>query len=132
MPITRFQGQFRFLSNFVGGVEQKYQAAKCLSKEDANRILTLTPGQAKRAGRKVKLRPDWDNVKVHIMTNLIRKKFYKEPFRSQLIATGSQEIIEGNDWGDHFWGVCMGFGENQLGKILMRIRNEIKEEEKFK
>lgn len=72
------------------------------------------------------LRPDWEYIRVDVMTELVRKKFSQEPLRSQLIATGDAELIEGNWWNDTFWGVCNGVGENNLGKILMKVRDEIR------
>ncbi len=123
--IEKFQGKFRFLSNFIGGVEQKYQAAKCLHKSDADKILQMSPGEAKRESRKVEIRPDWDSVKLEIMEKLVAEKFSNEPFKSQLLETGDQVLIEGNTWKDTFWGVYKGSGENNLGKILMRVREKL-------
>lgn len=124
--ICKFQGEFRFLSNFIGGVEQKYQAAKCLHKLDAEKILKMSAVEAKRASRKIEIRPDWDSIKLEVMENLVTEKFSNEPFKSQLIATGDQDLIEGNTWNDTFWGVCRGVGDNNLGKILMKVRNKLK------
>lgn len=45
--------------------------------------------------------------------------------RDQLLATGGVELIEGNDWGDAFWGVCGGYGQNWLGVLLMLVRSEL-------
>ncbi len=136
--IKSFDGQFDFLSNFYPStvlmdfvtyktVEHAYQAAKTLDITERYIIADLpNPGQAKRAGRKVKLRPDWESIKIEIMTNLVREKFTKHPMLAkQLLDTGDREIIEGNTWGDYFWGVCKGKGENNLGKILMKIRSEL-------
>ncbi len=127
--ITEFQGEFRFLSNFIGGVEQKYQAAKAINIEDAKRILQMTAGQSKREGRKIPIRADWETIKVEVMEGLLREKFMKEPFRSQLIATGTKHIQEGNRWGDTFWGVDLrtGEGQNILGRLIMEIRQELRD-----
>lgn len=128
--ITSFSGEYRFLSNFVGGVEAKYQAAKTLDPKEKWSILNArTPGRAKRLGKKVKLRPDWEQIKFKIMEDLVRDKFKKEPFRTQLLKTGDSELIEGNTWSDYVWG-CVKHGnewkgENHLGKILMKIRSEL-------
>lgn len=135
-PVFFFDGEYRFLSNFFPGeveyeglvypsVEHAYQAAKTLNLEERNQFLTVTPGQAKRLGKQLKNRDDWDSVKVSIMTELVRKKFKIEHLREQLLATGNRYLIEGNTWGDTFWGVCNGNGKNMLGIILMQIRAEI-------
>jgi hypothetical protein len=63
-------------------------------------------------------------VKLDVMLGLLRRKFTQLDLRRQLLATGDAELIEDNDWGDHFWGVCMGVGENHLGKLLMQVRGE--------
>ena len=135
--IESFTGDYRFLSNFYfpefrripyeginyPTVEHAYQAAKTLDNNQRIKIAQLdTPGKAKRAGRQVKLREDWDEVKLQVMTNLIWMKFQVPGLRLKLLATGDVELIEGNYWGDTYWGVCRGKGENNLGKILMNVR----------
>jgi ribA/ribD-fused uncharacterized protein len=73
------------------------------------------------------MRPDWEQVKILIMTSLVRDKFTRhQDLKEQLLATGDAELIEGNWWGDTFWGVCKGKGENHLGKVLMKVREELK------
>lgn len=130
--IIRFDGAYRFLSNFYadphGGptVEHMFQAAKTFDNAEALAILEAeTPGQAKRMGRKVQLRADWDRVKDSIMLDLLRRKFSIEPLRSRLLNTRDAELIEGNTWGDTYWGVCNGRGKNMLGKLLMQVRDEL-------
>jgi len=136
--IARFTGDHDFLSNFhpspieVDGilyptVEHAFQAAKTSIPEEKQALAeTATPGSVKRKGRKVQLRPDWEEVKVGIMEDLVRLKFtIHADLRAKLLATGDAELVEGNNWNDRFWGVCRGKGENQLGKILMKVRSEL-------
>ena len=135
--IKEFKGKYRWLSNFAlcevelndgftyPSVENAYQASKSLLKNEREKFTFLTPGQAKRAGKKVTQRDDWDYLKAFIMYNLNKQKYSKEPFKSKLLATGDEEIQEGNHWGDTFWGICNGEGENHLGKIIMDIRSEL-------
>jgi ribA/ribD-fused uncharacterized protein len=128
LKVREFRDRFSFLSNFEGGVEQKYQAAKCVNEEDREKILKMMPGQSKRAGQKVKIREDWEDVKLDIMYQLVKEKFSRGPFRTMLLRTENMILEEGNNWGDKFWGVSLktGKGENNLGKILMRVREELK------
>lgn len=139
-PITSFRGQYKFLSNFAEGghyivgydgdtyrtVEHAYQAAKCACAADRAlfRIPGLTPGQAKRMGREVRCRKDWDDIKIGVMLTLLRSKFRDPVLRKLLLDTGDCALIEGNNWGDFFWGVCGGVGKNMLGKCLMAVRSE--------
>jgi len=134
--IKEFKGEYRWLSNFtpckvlLDGVEypsteNAYQASKTLIYAERQPFTSMTAGQAKRAGRKVTMRDDWDNVKLDVMENLNRQKYLTEPLKSMLIKTGDVEIQEGNTWGDTFWGICNGVGQNNLGKIIMKIRKEI-------
>ena len=135
--IKSFKGKYEFLSNFATcrvvyngvlypTVEHAYQAAKCLHDEDRKVFRFIdTPGEAKRWGRVVTLRPDWESVKLSIMEDLVRQKFRNERLRKLLLETAGEELVEGNTWKDTFWGVCNGVGENNLGKILMKIREEI-------
>lgn len=134
--IGHFAGEFRFLSNFYpctieyedslyGSVEHAYQAAKTLYPEERHTILMApTPGYAKRLGRQVRLRVDWEQVKLDVMLELLRRKFAKEPLKGKLLATGDARLVEGNTWGDRFWGVSYGYGLNHLGNLLMRVRDE--------
>lgn len=140
--IDLFRGPHRFLSNFqeaeveFEGVvypttEHAYQAAKTLIPVERQYIAQLTtPGEAKRAGRKVTKRPDWEQVNLAIMEGLNYQKFSQYPhLRAKLLATGDAELIEGNTWGDIFWGVCRGVGLNHLGRILMRVRDRVRKED---
>lgn len=73
--------------------------------------------------------PDFDLIKVEIMRDLLEQKFYPgSDLAGQLMSTGFVDIIEGNTWGDTFWGVCRGKGENHLGKLLMKIRENLQQE----
>lgn len=138
--IHGFQGEYRFLSNFwpvSGGillkgsaiffstVEHAYQASKTLDIETRMKIAELkTPGEAKRAGKKVKIRNDWEEVKLFVMHDLVYQKFLVPDLKKQLLLTGDAYLEETNNWKDIFWGVCNGVGHNHLGKILMNIRSE--------
>lgn len=87
-----------------------------------------TPALAKRTARSLPLRQDWGRVKQTIMRQVLEQKFHpvKHPELVQwLLATGEAELIEGNDWGDVYWGVCRGVGKNHLGNMLMETRLEL-------
>lgn len=139
--IDSFTGDYKFLSNFQPGevfldrlpypsVEHAYQAAKTVNSEEREPIRLLfgyQAGLAKRMGRKLTVRPDWDKVKFDIMTDLVHQKFNLHPMlRDKLLATGDATLIEGNHWNDTVWGVCNGVGTNWLGQILMHVRAELR------
>lgn len=136
--ITSFRGDHRFLSNFwpvdvefegrtYPSVEHAYQAAKCLRNIDRTRIAGLaTAGDAKAAGQAVEARGDWEEVRIEVMRQLLSTKFAHPDLASRLTATGDAELIEGNDWGDTFWGVCSGRGDNHLGRLLMEVRSHLR------
>ena len=140
--ICGFFDEYRFLSNFYeapvtyGGLtyqsnEAAFQAQKCQSDEEKRRFTALSPSSAKSLGRRVKLRPDWETVKVGIMEEIVRAKFTQNrDLGIKLINTGERELIEGNTWRDLFWGVDLATrkGRNHLGQILMKIRDEINED----
>ena len=134
-----FRGRYAFLSNFYAvdipfegltypSSEAAFQAAKCLDPEERIPFTEATnPVAAKRMGKKVRLRGDWEAVKVGIMEQIVRIKFSLHPeLAEKLVATGSLPIMEGNNWHDTFWGVdaATGRGENHLGEILMKVRAE--------
>lgn len=134
--ISSFQGKYRFLSNFWVDdtgfcVEMEYQAAKGKTWEDVAKIKACrTPGEAKRAGRQIEIRNDWERIKDQQMLFLIRLKFDNSVLKKQLLATKDAELIEGNYWHDNYWGSCTcpkcgNKGQNKLGKILMKVRDEL-------
>lgn len=107
-------------------VEHAYQAAKTIDDEERARVAaTPSPGRAKRLGKSLTLRPDWDAVRLGIMRDLLRQKFNHPEYQRMLLATGDAELVEGNVWGDTFWGICDGVGENYLGRLLMQVREEL-------
>lgn len=151
--IDSFKGRWSFLSNFYP-CEITYKGIKYPSNEhyyvamkvkndqiikgvyytsDDVRIMISkisTAGQVKRFGRNLKLRSDWDLVKLDVMEFGLREKFKNEDLKKMLLSTGKEELIEGNYWHDNFFGSCTcpkcgNKGENNLGKLLMKIRNEM-------
>lgn len=140
-PIEEFQGQYRWLSNFwpapveldgvtYPSVEHAYQASKTYP-EHRELFHTCTAGQAKRLGRQVEMRPEFQDKKVHIMDQLIKQKFaFGTELAECLLDTGNAYIMEGNHWGDTFWGVCHGKGQNFLGRLIMDQRDRLFAEER--
>ena len=130
-------------------IEHAYQAAKTEDIGVRERILLADkPGQAKRLARKlikpaeqitatmcaagiVPLREDWDEFRLTAMMILLDRKFANPVLRGLLVATGDAKLIEGNSWGDEFWGCTMHetrwHGQNHLGRFLMQIRERIVE-----
>jgi ribA/ribD-fused uncharacterized protein len=136
--IDSFTGKYRFLSNFYPvnvkldgvnypSVEHAYQAAKTLDEIKRARIrVANSPARAKLLGSKLKLRDDWKNIKIPIMRQLLTQKFNPEVNYNlwvKLMNTHPHDLVEGNYWGDIFWGVCNNKGCNHLGKLLMSIRD---------
>lgn len=137
--INRFSGEYEFLSNFYpckiidedgceySSVEAAFQAQKTLSIEEKKKFTFLkSPSEAKSLGRRVLLRPDWEQIKDSVMEKFVRQKFSEPVLKDKLLSTGDATLIEGNYWKDYYWGVCKGVGKNKLGKILMKIREELK------
>jgi ribA/ribD-fused uncharacterized protein len=135
--IESFNGPYSFLANFAPcsvmddlgliypTVENAYQASKALDKSEREAFITVAPGAAKRLGSKLPLRPDWELEKLWVMFSLLMQKFSKSPLKDQLLETAGSELVEGNNWGDTYWGVCNGVGQNMLGKLLMAVRDEM-------
>lgn len=142
MKIDKFEGEHAFLSNFYPATinmdgmsfknsEAAYQAQKCLNTMDKFQFCELEPRDAKKLGRKVQLRPDWEQIKDSVMARILGLKFRQNPHLGNLlIATGDAELIEGNHWHDTYWGVCEGEGKNRLGELLMQVRSELRLEAK--
>jgi ribA/ribD-fused uncharacterized protein len=119
---------FLYLGRLYPTAEHAYQAAKVADPVKSEEVANAkTPGLAKALGRRYKDRKDWDQVKVDVMTEIVRAKFQQhDDLAELLVSTGDSVLEEGNAWGDSFWGVYKGRGRNELGKILMKIRSELK------
>lgn len=106
-------------------------ASKCADQTQRKMFMGLNGGQAKRLGRTITLRSDWETVKLEVMEQLVRQKFQYQLLKEKLLETEDAILIEGNYWHDNFWGSCTcakcgNRGQNNLGKILMKIREELK------
>lgn len=135
--IESFNGAYRYLSNFYDApvlyngimydnAEAAYQAQK--QPEKAEMFKHINGSKAKKDGATLTLRPDWDQVKDQIMYEIVKEKFTRNIYLgARLVSTGNIPIIEGNYWNDTYWGVCKGKGQNKLGKIIMRVRDELKQ-----
>lgn len=136
--IKEFRGKYYFLSNFYDypvtyqGItylnnESAFQAQKTLNENIKKSFCNLDPSQAKRKGRRVQLRSDWEDVKDNFMYEIVLAKFSQDAkLKRMLLDTNDEYLEEGNTWNDTYWGVCRGRGKNKLGKILMKVREELK------
>ena len=138
--IKEFQNEYRWLSNFApvniilngltfGSVEHAYMSAKSDEsswKETCSNSL-YTAGQIKKLSKGLKLKSNWEAIKVSVMEECLRQKFNQNHYKAKLIKTKDEHIQEGNMWGDKFWGVCLktNKGENNLGQLIMKIRSEL-------
>ncbi len=150
--INSFREEYFFLSNFYAapveykGVTyqnneaafqaQKVSAAYQIDKgerpftDERIQFSSINPAEAKKLGRKVSLRPDWEDVKIQAMREIVEAKFDQNPeLAEKLIGTGDEYLEEGNTWGDRIWGTVDGKGSNLLGQILMETREKLKEKE---
>jgi ribA/ribD-fused uncharacterized protein len=76
---------------------------------------------------KAERRPDWDDVKVQIMLDILRAKVRQHDYvRRKLLETGDRELVE-DSWRDDFWGWGPNRdGHNMLGKLWMEVRAELR------
>ena len=141
MTITMFRGQYAWLSTFypanievthLGDVfccetaEHGFQVFKSTNLEDAIYVCSApTPGQAKRRGREITRRPDWEQNRNMYMRQVLELKFSQPDLMAKLISTGHEDIVEVNVWHDTYWGVCNGIGSNWLGILLMSVRKQM-------
>lgn len=130
------------MSNFYphkfvyGGVEYynseaAFQAQKCINEAEKLALSNMeSPMEAKKYGRTVALREDWENVKNDVMYSVLMAKFSSdEELKRKLLDTGEEELVEGNTWGDSYWGYDLkkNEGKNILGKTLMQVRKDLSE-----
>lgn len=136
--IDKFTGEYFFLSNFYKanviycGIrytnnEAAFQSMKVKNDKDRDKFTNLDPSSAKKLGRNIDLREDWEDIKFDIMHQICTNKFNQnEDLKQKLLATGDKYLIEGNNWKDTYWGVYNGVGENNLGIILMNVRENLR------
>ena len=134
MVIDSFRGDYAFLSNYYlreidykgklwPSTEHAYQAEKFVDENVRDLIqAAVTPNESKKLGRSPGMRADWDDIKLEVMEAILRVKFAHQDLAARLKATGDATLIEGNRWGDTYWGICKGVGENHLGELLMKLR----------
>lgn len=149
--IIVFRGEFAFLSNFTACVvtlpaadglpaleypstEHAYVASKTCDLAVRAALCAMSAGEAKKAAQQTDFPhgpPRTDQERIALMLDLSRQKYSlnNPSLRAQLLATGDAVLIEGNTWGDAFWGfdLIAAHGDNNLGRILMQVRREITE-----
>lgn len=135
--INSFRDEYYFLSNFYecsvtyNGLTYKnneaaFQAQKCINLKDREKFCDLRVSESKKLGRRVVLRKDWEDIKIKVMTDIVKAKFEQnEDLQKKLLATEDAYLEEGNTWGDRIWGTVNGVGANNLGEILMNVRKEL-------
>jgi ribA/ribD-fused uncharacterized protein len=138
--IKEFKNKYFFLSNFfpvnikIDGVEYRssehyFQAMKFTDPIIQKRIINAPSASvAKKMAKKYNRREDWYEISLDVMEKALRTKFSIAELRDKLLATDKIYLQEGNRWNDTFWGVDLrtGKGENHLGRLLMKIRSELK------
>lgn len=143
--ILEFKGNYFFLSNYYErpmeyrgyrctSSESAYQAMKAKEEKMKEHICGLSADDARHLAHKLEKEDknfridNWDNLKYGIMLDIVREKFNQhKDLATKLVATGNSYLEEGNNWGDIYYGVCNGVGQNNLGKILMQVRKELRE-----
>lgn len=137
--IKGFFGEYRWMSNYHDCIvkyeglsydssEAAYQAAKTLDKDARIPFTKMGANESKKAGEKLVLRENWEEIKLQVMEEILVDKFTNNPtLKWRLIETGDKFLEETNWWNDTYWGVCSGVGHNHLGKILMKIREKLKQ-----
>lgn len=138
--IKEFKNQYFFLSNFYEcpiyynklvfcNAEAAFQAQKAIDEKDQYKFINLNASQARKLGKTVQLRKDWEEIKDNVMYEIVKRKFtINKELQQKLLETKEEELVEGNWWHDTYWGVDSktGTGQNKLGKILMKVREEVK------
>lgn len=138
--IKEFKNQYFFLSNFYEypiyynklvfcNAEAAFQAQKVINEKDQYKFINLNASQARKLGKTVQLRKDWEEKKDNVMYEIVKRKFtINKELQQKLLETKEEELVEGNWWHDTYWGVDSktGVGQNKLGKILMKVREEVK------
>lgn len=134
--ITDFSEQYSFLSNlypspmvidgrYYQTVEHAFHAAKAKNEEDAKLVRQCeSASQAKRLGKQMPVRDNWEEIQLTVMKRLLLVKFCaNRQLSKKLLETGDAPIVYSNNDGDWYWGKFQGNGENNIGTLLMQVRD---------
>ena len=144
--VDSFRGRYEYLSNFYpceievdglvfGSVEAAFQAAKCCDPAQKSGFVGLSAKEARKKGRSVAMRSDWESSKLYVMRSLVLQKFMRHrELREMLLATGDALLVEMNRWHDNYWGRCScprcqaeeHRNNNNLGRLLMKTRTKLR------
>lgn len=136
--IDGFRGEYEYLANTYNSditydgmtytnAEAAYWAQRVKDKRARNKYSRLSGNKARAKAMQAIPIEDWETTKNDIMMNILRVKFNKNSeLGKKLIATNDAKIINTNTYRDDYYGVYMNKGKNILGKMLMKIRDEIK------
>lgn len=138
--IYKFQGEYEFLSNrficeFIWegltytNSEAAFQSSKCTNLQDRDLFGRLSAKKAMAKGSNITPPEGWEERQTEIMKSVLMAKFSQNPdLMAKLLATGESLLVNGNSQRELFWGIdtYSWRGENNLGKILMEIRNQRK------
>jgi ribA/ribD-fused uncharacterized protein len=142
--IDSFRGKYFFLSNFFlkpvyyksewyKSSEHAFQAQKATNRKDKQYVQNAkSAAQAKRRGKEIMCRKRWNEIKMMVMYEILLCKFTDGILADKLLDTKDDLLVEGNSWGDKYWGMVKDpktgdwKGDNFLGKLLMKVRNEIR------
>lgn len=132
--------EYAYLSNFHPApftyngktwptVEHAFQAAKFPENPELQEKIrtTPTPAGAKIKGRRgTPLRPDWEEVKVPLMLELLKAKFAAHPPLAEALKATAPAQLREVSRSDSFWGCgASGCGRNQMGNLLHQVRNTL-------
>lgn len=128
-----FREKYWFLSNMypcelrINGLvfscaEAAFQSFKTTDLEERKKFQNINGFEAKKLGKRIKLREDWNNIRLDVMDAVLKVKFKQHPELYKLLKSINEPIVEDNNWNDMFWGRCNGKGKNYLGCLLERIK----------
>lgn len=136
-----FRGEKYFLSNMfpctvtmkvngevltMNSSEAVFQSLKCKNQDDVRKFVGINGFEAKKLGKTVEARANWFDMNLDAMRYALKCKFTQNPALAAKLVALEGEIVEINEWNDTFWGVCNGIGQNWLGKLLMELRDELR------
>lgn len=139
--MASFRGEKYFMSNMypctvrinvkgriitMNSSEAVFQALRCKNITDIDRFIGINGFAAKKLSYSLEARPDWFNVNLDVMRYALKCKFTQNPDLAEKLMAYEGEIVEVNEWNDTFWGVCNGRGKNNLGKLLMELRDDLR------
>jgi len=123
----------KFIYPGAPAVNEKHaEAIRVASTSCKAKVLASAPTRKTRSAKGLAINPQWDEIKLQVMREVIELKFRANPYCHWTLMSTHPFDLEERPPSDSFWGVgADGSGKNHLGKLLVELREKLRKERKL-